>query len=51
MDRMEDAKHQAREVLRLYPNFSLEYFAKTLTLKDQSIINAMIENLRKAGLN
>ncbi len=50
MDRIEDAKHQAREVLRLYPNFSLEYFAKTLTLKDQSVINAMIENLRKAGL-
>jgi adenylate cyclase len=49
--RIEDAKHQAREVLRLYPNFSLEYFAKTLTLKDQSVINAMIENLRKAGLS
>jgi len=51
INRIEDAKHQAREVLRLYPNFSLEYFAKTLTLKDQSVINAMIENLRKAGLS
>jgi hypothetical protein len=50
MDRIEDANHQSRIVLRLYRNFSLEYFAKNLTLKYQSGINAMIESLRKAGL-
>jgi adenylate cyclase len=51
MGRMEDAKLQASEVIRLYPNFSLEYYAKTLTLEDQSVVNEMIETLRKAGLN
>lgn len=51
MGRMEDAKLQASEVIRLYPNFSLEYYAKTLTLEDQSVVNEMVETLRKAGLN
>ena len=51
MGRMEDAKLQASEVIRLYPNFSLEYYAKTLTLEDQSVVTEMIETLRKAGLN
>jgi adenylate cyclase len=51
MGRMEDSKLQASEVIRLYPNFSLEYYAKTLTLEDQSVVTEMIETLRKAGLN
>ena len=51
MGRIEDAKLQASEVIRLYPNFSLEYYAKTLTLEDQSVVNEMVETLRKAGLN
>jgi adenylate cyclase len=51
VDRMEDAKFQASEVKKLHPDFSLEYFAKTITLKDQSVVTDMIETLRKAGLN
>jgi adenylate cyclase len=50
MGRMEDAKHEANEVMRVHPNFSLEYFAKTVTLKDQSVVIDMVETLRKAGL-
>jgi adenylate cyclase len=50
MERMEDAKHEANEVMRLHPNFSLEHFAKTVTLKDQAVVIGMVETLRKAGL-
>jgi adenylate cyclase len=50
MGRMVDAKHEANKVMRIHPNFSLEYFAKTATLKDQSVVNDMVETLRKAGL-
>jgi adenylate cyclase len=50
MGRMEDAKHEAKEVMRLHPDFSLESFAKTITLKCQSVVIEMMETLRKSGL-
>ena len=50
MGRMEDAKHEANEVMRLHPDFSLESFAKTVTLKCQPVVIDMMETLRKAGL-
>jgi adenylate cyclase len=50
MGRMEDAKHEAKEVMRLHPDFSLESFAKTVALKCQSAVIEMMETLRKAGL-
>ena len=50
MGRMEEARAAAAEVLRLNPKFSLERYAKTLPLKDQSALDFIIGGLRKAGL-
>jgi TolB-like protein/Flp pilus assembly protein TadD len=50
MGRMEDAKYEAKEVMRLHPDFSLESFAGTVTLKCQSAVIEVMETLRKAGL-
>ena len=50
LDKGEEARAEAREVLRLHPKFSLEYFAKTLTFKDQAFVDRRIDLLRKAGL-
>jgi TolB-like protein/Tfp pilus assembly protein PilF len=45
-----EARVQASEVLRISPNWSLEYFAKQLTLKNQADKQRFIDALRKAGL-
>jgi adenylate cyclase len=50
MGREEDARAEAAEVLRINPKFSLDYFAKILPFKDQSVIDTHINALRKAGL-
>ena len=50
LGRDEQAHAEVREVLRLHPKFSLDYFAKTLTFKDQSFVNRRLELMRKAGL-
>jgi len=50
LGRDEQARAEAREVLRLHPKFSLDSFAKTLTYKDQSVVDRRMELLRKAGL-
>ena len=50
LGRDEQARAEVREVLRLHPKFSLDYFAKTLTFKDQSFVNRRLELMRKAGL-
>ena len=50
MGRDKEARAEAEEVLRINPKFSLDYFAKTVPLKDQSQIDKGINALRKAGL-
>jgi len=50
LGREEDARAEASEVLRLHPKFSLDYFAKIFTYKDQSVADRRVELLRKAGL-
>ena len=50
LGREEEARAEAREVLRIHPKFSLDHFAKTLSYKDQSIVDRRIDALRKAGL-
>jgi adenylate cyclase len=50
LGRDEQARAEVREVLRLHPKFSLDYFAKTLTFKDQSFVNRRLELMRRAGL-
>jgi adenylate cyclase len=50
MDRNEEARAEVAEVLRINPNFSLEYLAKTSAQKDRAILDNIINSLRKAGL-
>ena len=46
----EEANKEAEEVLRIDPNFSLEYYAKTIPYKHQETGDKYVEALRKAGL-
>jgi len=48
--REEEARHQAEEIRRLDPSFSLDEYAAILFLKDETLAERHIENLRKAGL-
>ncbi len=50
MGREQEARAEAAEVLRLNPKFSVDAYAKRMTLKDQSVIEDFINALRKAGL-
>jgi adenylate cyclase len=50
MGREKEARAEAVEVLRIDPKFSLDYFAKTVPLKDQSQIDKGVNAMRKAGL-
>jgi len=50
MGRIEDARAQAAQVLRINPNFSLESLAKTWRNKDPAITERSVNALRKAGL-
>ena len=50
LGREKEAQAEAAEVLRIYPKFSLEHYAKTLPLKDQSVADENIACLRQAGL-
>jgi len=49
-DRLKEAHKAAEEVLRIYPNFSIEYYAKMLPYKHQESADETIDALRKAGL-
>jgi adenylate cyclase len=49
--RIQNARDEAKEVLRIHPKFSLDDFAKTLSFKDQSRVSDYVARLRKAGLN
>jgi adenylate cyclase len=48
--REDETRAAAAEVLRIDPNFSLEYFAKTRPHIDQANTARFVEALRKAGL-
>ncbi|HYA90182.1 MAG TPA: adenylate/guanylate cyclase domain-containing protein [Thermodesulfobacteriota bacterium] len=50
MGREKEARAEAAEVLRINPEFSLDYFAKTLPYKDQEVTKSLIDALHKAGL-
>jgi adenylate cyclase len=50
MGREKEARAEAAEVLRIDPKFSLDYLAKVLSYKDQSVNDRTLEALRKAGL-
>jgi len=48
--REEEARATATEILRIDPKFSVDYFAKRLTFKNQADKERYIDALRKAGL-
>jgi len=50
MGRDKEAHAAAADVLRINPKFSLEWFAKTLSYKDRSVTDRIINDMRKAGL-
>jgi len=52
MGREKEARAEAKEVLRINPNFSLDHFARTglKSYKDQSEIDKIVNAMRKAGL-
>ncbi|HME45128.1 MAG TPA: adenylate/guanylate cyclase domain-containing protein [Syntrophorhabdales bacterium] len=48
--REDDARKEAKEVLRIDPTFSVERYSSNLPFKDQAEVGRMKEALRKAGL-
>jgi adenylate cyclase len=50
LNHTEDAHKAVEEILRLNPDFSLEYLANTAPYKNQEELDKLINALRKAGL-
>jgi len=50
MGRMEDARAQAAELMKIDPRFSLERWARTLRYRDPADTERVLDALRKAGL-
>ena len=50
MGREKEARAEAVELLRVNPKFSLDYYAKIISYKDQSLNDRIVASLRKAGL-
>ncbi len=50
LNRTKKAYEAVKEVLRVNPNFSVEYYANMLPFKNQETGNKFVEALRKAGL-
>jgi adenylate cyclase len=50
MGREKEARAETAEVLRIDPKFSVDYLAKVLSYKDQSVNDGIIAAMRKAGL-
>jgi len=49
-DRLEEARAEAAEVIRILPTFSIESQARVSPYKKQEHINRLVDSLRKAGL-
>jgi adenylate cyclase len=47
---IEEAKEAAKEILRLFPEFSVEYYSMTVPFANQEKLAQRIDALRKAGL-
>ena len=50
LDRMEEARAHAEEILKIKPDYTLEFFRKLSFYKDQKYLDSLVEMLRKAGL-
>jgi len=47
---MEEARAQAREVMRLHPGFTISRWRDRPPYRDQAILEQFIDGMRKAGL-
>ena len=50
LGREKEARVEAEEVLRINPKFQLDYLTKGSVWKDQSVVDNLVDALRKAGL-
>ncbi len=50
LDRMDEAREQARHVLSLHPDFTIGSWRHRPPYRDQAVLERFIEGLRKAGL-
>ena len=50
LNRTAEAHKAAEDIMRIHPNFSLEYYANMIPYKNQETKNKYVEALRKAGL-
>jgi tetratricopeptide (TPR) repeat protein len=50
LGREEEARHEAEEVLKLDPEFSLEQWVETCATRDKAECERWLDHLRKAGL-
>ena len=50
LDRLEEARAEAAEILRISPHYSLEVMMQRMPQKDQASLRRYVEGLRKAGL-
>jgi len=50
LNQTEEAHKAVEEILRIDPNFSIEYHAKTMPYKNQETVEKFADALRKAGL-
>ncbi|SMG40950.1 tetratricopeptide repeat protein [Paracoccus sp. J56] len=48
---MDEARHHAREVMRVHPNFTIDHWKKVPPLRDPEDLDLYVDALRKAGLN
>jgi hypothetical protein len=50
LDRLEEARAEAKEYLKITPNFSIAVWAKSEPYTDTNELQRYVDGLRKAGL-
>jgi tetratricopeptide (TPR) repeat protein len=50
LEKIDEARRHAQEVMRLNPSFSLRHYAESLPFKNKTDLDHRIAGLRKAGL-
>ena len=50
LGRMEEAKAEAAQTLRIDPSWSIQRIAKRLPLKDAAALARLVDGMRKAGV-
>jgi tetratricopeptide (TPR) repeat protein len=50
LDRMEEARAHAAEILKIKPDYTVEFYRKATPYKDKKYLDSLVELLIKAGL-